>query len=112
MIKYNQEAITHIITVLNREGSITNWHWNDDFLKFCDIVFPASSQKQTPLNVCKKEFLKYISLFVKAGVCSKAIRMGLGAGNYVLYGTRTQTMWDKIIRADITIEMLNLKAKK
>jgi len=77
-----------ILEVARREGTVTNWHWNDNFLDFWDKFY--SSEKE---SIAKRRFTYYANKLVKKGFLEKAERVGIGPGGYSEFGVRTQTVW-------------------
>jgi len=78
-----------ILEAARREGSVTNWGWNENFLDFWDKFYFLEPKE----SVVKQKFRYYANKLVKKGYLEKAVRMGLGPGGYSEFGVRTQTTW-------------------
>lgn len=91
-----KEILTFLIDVLNSEGQFTNWHWNSNFLTFCDRF----CNKDLSIKKCRAKLQRYMKHLSDSGVC-RCERNPLGAGSMNTYGSRTQTTWVKTIKSEI-----------
>jgi len=91
-IEKNQKQIeqyNYLKNLIIREKIVTNWHWNNDFLDFCDKFYPKK-----PIRYCQRQFTKMMRMLVLDGISQPAMKIGLGPGSYINdFGVRTQTSW-------------------
>ena len=88
MKKSEQEIF--LIEKINKNELFTSWHWNEDFLEFCDKFY-----RDKPIRYCRTKLTYYMRKLVASGVVEKSIKTGLGDGGKTTYGVNYQTSWYK-----------------
>jgi hypothetical protein len=76
---------------LEKEGTISNFHHNDGFLRFWDTYFPEIKETKK----AQKKFTYFANKLVNSGIAEKTIKFSLGRGSMNEFGARTQTIWNK-----------------
>jgi len=84
---------SYLYTWAQEEGAITNWPWNDRYMRFGNLFFPKLT-KPDQVDTLRRRFTYTASKLVKKGILKPCVRVGTGPGGKSEFGHRTQTIWE------------------